>query len=208
MCQLGQLPTSWCRCPLGTQHYVMYCLNEITCFLSWSLLHLIRFNLFHLISWSPFFGRMQHVSPFDTCAFPHETAGGWPLQTNMPFLRYLPDIPCDPKSMAGNPRHILIAIFTQICIKASTLSVMRALVSYPVFVRVHCWVWTLCKKAGQRKLLSIVKWIGCESQCRCEVSEEVRPVFWPCAVCYCVLFLGSKILHLHCPRCFWSCTSS
>eukprot|EP00434_Breviolum_minutum_P025626 symbB.v1.2.022643.t1/scaffold2018.1/size92264/3 len=45
-------------------------------------------------------------------------AGGWPLQTNMPFLRYLPDVSCNPKSM---------------------------------------------------------------------VSEEVRPVFWPCAVCYCVL---------------------
>jgi len=45
-------------------------------------------------------------------------AGGWPLQTNMPFLRYLPDVNCDPKSM---------------------------------------------------------------------VSEEVRPVFWPCAVCYGVL---------------------
>eukprot|EP00434_Breviolum_minutum_P025627 symbB.v1.2.022644.t1/scaffold2018.1/size92264/4 len=45
-------------------------------------------------------------------------AGGWHLQGDMPFLRYLPDVPCDPNSM---------------------------------------------------------------------VSEEIAPVFWPCAVCYGVL---------------------
>ena len=56
MCQLDQLPTSWCRCPLETEHCVMSCLHEITYFLSCSLLHLICFNLFHLISWSPFLG--------------------------------------------------------------------------------------------------------------------------------------------------------
>ena len=56
-----------------------------------------------------------HLTRFHTCAVAHEMAGGWSLQTSKPFLRYLPDVSCNPKSMAGNPRHnIGIAIFTQI----------------------------------------------------------------------------------------------
>ena len=116
MCQLDQLSTSRCRC---TASYFLFS----------SLLHLICFNLFHR------FDALHvsvHVTRFYMFAFACKTAGGWPLQIGMPFLRYLPDLPCDPKSMAGDPRHIRIAIFTPIHMnRVSTLSVMRALVSNP-----------------------------------------------------------------------------
>ena len=72
----------------------------VFCLESWSLLNLICFNLF---IWFDAHHFWAHVSPFNTCAFAHEMAGGWRLQTDMPFLRYLPDVPCDPKSMAGTP---------------------------------------------------------------------------------------------------------
>ena len=95
-----------------------------------SVLQLASSDLFQFISFdlmpSMFWA---HVSPFDTCAFAHEMAGGWPLQTNMPFLRYLPDVSCDPKSMAGNPRHNIHMK------RVSTLSVLwlSALLSNPFF---------------------------------------------------------------------------
>jgi len=73
-----------------------------------SVLKFTSSDLFQLISFDlmlsmPSIG-LVHLTRFHTFAFPHETAGGWPLQT--PFLRYLPDVNCDPKSMAGNPRRI------------------------------------------------------------------------------------------------------
>ena len=53
-----------------------------------------------------------HLTRFHTCAFAHEMAGGWHLQSDMAFLRYLPDVSCDPKIMAGDPRHnVCIAVF-------------------------------------------------------------------------------------------------
>ena len=145
MCQLDQLPTSRCRC---TASYFLFS----------SLLHLICFNLFHRFDALPFIVWV-HLMRFHTFSFAREMAGGWPLKTGMPFLRYLPDVSCDPKSMAGNPRrNICIATFTQIHMKRiSTLSVLWALLSNPCFFGVNFWVWTLCKNAGHpkyRKLLS------------------------------------------------------
>lgn len=131
MCQLDQLPTSRCRC---TASY----------FLSWSLLHLICFNLFHLIWCSPchpLFGCIWRVSTpvpllakrqvvgtckmacpsFGTCPTSLAIPTGWPETPDTTFaLQFLTQIHMN---------------------RVSTLSVMQALLSNPFFFHVNFWMW-------------------------------------------------------------------
>ena len=142
MCQLDQLPTSRCRC---TASY----------FLSWSLLHLICFNLFHLIWCSPchpLFGCIWRVSTPVPLLTKWQVVGTckvtWPsfatCPTSLAIPKLWPETP-DPT--------FALQFLTQIHMnRLSTLSVLwlSALLSNPFFFHVNfcMWVTTLTLLRG------------------------------------------------------------